>query len=208
MLTCIERARKGAALLDSVEPNWYNRIELATFAIASCINCVLAQLFSSWGTGLTQLRMQNDTDSILEHGFDHGGDHGYASNDLDPATGLSNKEALQQAWLAEIYQRRLHKQIEVEAYLLWEAAGRPQDDGQYFWQQAQDKLTNQTWTVTSGGLATEGEGNVNEVIATALTYAHKNDILLANVVTVAGPDYAVVVRDTLSELKRCGLWGN
>ena len=206
MLTCIERARKGAALLDSVEPNWHNRINLASFAIASCINCVLAQLFHSWGTGLTQLRMQNDTDSILEHGFDHGGC--YASDLIDPATGLANKEALQQAWLAEIYQRRLHKQIEVEAYLLWEAAGRPQDDGQYFWQQAQDKLTNNKWVVISGELSIEGEGTVNDVVATALAYANKNNILLANVVTVAGPDYLLTIRDTLSELKRCGLWGN
>ena len=49
------RVERGAALLDAEEPGWAPRIDVPTLDISDGEHCVLAQLYPSFGDGLTEL---------------------------------------------------------------------------------------------------------------------------------------------------------
>lgn len=55
-------AEKGAALLDEVNPEWWERINLQTLQMNSFINCVLGQLYGDYHEGSKKLRLNEDDD--------------------------------------------------------------------------------------------------------------------------------------------------
>lgn len=50
-----ENARRGAALMDSVDPEWRRKINLAKLELSSCARCVLGQVFGDYEAGVDNL---------------------------------------------------------------------------------------------------------------------------------------------------------
>lgn len=70
-----ENVTRGAALLDSVAPNWHYQVDRELLSMTSCTHCVLGQLFepayqASEGEAFTT--WANGTDERLLNGFDIG----------------------------------------------------------------------------------------------------------------------------------------
>lgn len=59
----------GVELLDREEPGWALNVNLDRLGMASCRNCVLGQVFGSYGAGIAQLRLNG---SGHMYGFDNG----------------------------------------------------------------------------------------------------------------------------------------
>lgn len=47
-----ERARKGAAWLDEVEPNWDQQIDVDELLLESCCRCVMGQIYGTFNHGI------------------------------------------------------------------------------------------------------------------------------------------------------------
>lgn len=73
MDTVTNRVKRGTTLLDCHIPDWPERIDLAELDLFSCSECMLGQLFGSYGSGLTALDIRthglDDTEAI-RHGFE------------------------------------------------------------------------------------------------------------------------------------------
>ncbi len=64
-----ERAANGAALLDKVEPGWFEKIDAASLDIGSFTKCVLGQVYGGYADGMNKLRASEHFDSGEIHGF-------------------------------------------------------------------------------------------------------------------------------------------
>ena len=53
----LQRARRGAAYLDGVDPGWHGRIDLVSLELASGTSCVLGQLHGEFRRGLSRARL-------------------------------------------------------------------------------------------------------------------------------------------------------
>lgn len=70
--------RKGIALLDAIGPHgWRNRIVLSRLNLADGENCVLGQVYGSYGTGLFTVFRDYDllSERSAQHGFTPGWDN-------------------------------------------------------------------------------------------------------------------------------------
>lgn len=65
------RVAAGAALLDSEQPGWDQRVTLDTLEISSCTSCVLGQLYGNVSTGYGVFGI--DDDAVDQFGFDQQG---------------------------------------------------------------------------------------------------------------------------------------
>jgi hypothetical protein len=66
------RVERGAALLDAQSPGWEKKIDPGTLDISSIDNCVLGQVYGSYGNGLRVLGGEKETVPIgfsINHGF-------------------------------------------------------------------------------------------------------------------------------------------
>lgn len=100
MIDVIERAARGAALLDEVNPGWHGRINLETLDVKYDTRCVLTQLYGNYGEGLGRLDLDLAV-SRASYGF---------TILADDAT-LDEREnvlwpALTRAWQDEVLRRR------------------------------------------------------------------------------------------------------
>ncbi len=88
-----ERVERGAAFLDEHEPRWWKRIDEERLRLRSDCNCVLGQLYGSYGDFVMETELGFSWSE--EHGFDRssGGDV------LDYCT-------LDTLWLEAIAQRK------------------------------------------------------------------------------------------------------
>lgn len=89
----LERVQRGARLLDEKVPEWFNKIDIETLNIASCLKCVLGQLFGYFSDeSLNRLGLTLYSHDDIEHGF--------LSQD-----GFNKTITL--LWIEEIKQRRM-----------------------------------------------------------------------------------------------------
>lgn len=91
------------------------------------------------------------------------------------------------------------------AYHLWETAGRPYGQDREFWLKAEQQLTEQSWKVECGQFACQGFGVLTDVIKCALVSA-KQEGKLAAVVTITSESGEVLIFDTITQLKKHGLY--
>jgi hypothetical protein len=91
MTTASERVTRGARVLDEVCPGWVKRIDLAVLDIASCLDCVLGQLYGTFDDGA--MVVEDFSVGLARLGF-------------DVEIGTHDVAALNQAWRAEIARRR------------------------------------------------------------------------------------------------------
>lgn len=68
MATVAERVDKGIRLLDENAPGWRKSINLDALHLGSLENCVLAQVYGTFGNGLTTLDIHGDP--ARDCGFD------------------------------------------------------------------------------------------------------------------------------------------
>lgn len=105
-----ERAERGAALLDTVRPYWYESISIGALDISDCRTCVLGQVYGDYAAGLKELFP--DASSFRSTASD--GDelsanttsdyYGYSMFDVSMMRG--HWEKLTQAWRDIIAERR------------------------------------------------------------------------------------------------------
>jgi hypothetical protein len=90
-----DRVRRGAALLDEVQPGWWREIDTARLAMVTCDRCILGQLYGEFGTGwrvvLSPVRRDWPCNAA---------DHGFTL--YDPRESFAD---LTDAWRAEIARR-------------------------------------------------------------------------------------------------------
>lgn len=99
--TAVERVARGVALLDAVDPGWFNRIHLPTLELWNCHRCVLGQLRGEYWDGAEWLfkRRYYETGALASaHGFYLV----YAESDDDGF----NYHRLTEAWLEVIAARQ------------------------------------------------------------------------------------------------------
>src|SRR5690625_6974131 len=70
MSTIANRVKKGAELLDTAQPNWYEQIELSQLDLSSCRKCILGQMFGDFSDGAEVLFKDELSSSIDKCGFD------------------------------------------------------------------------------------------------------------------------------------------
>jgi hypothetical protein len=99
-----DRASRGAAYLDDVDPGWHERIDLEELALASGEACVLGQLHGDFRFGLGRSRLVNFTSapkaslSPVAYGF-------FAHEHPNDANQAREYELLDSAWMEEIQKR-------------------------------------------------------------------------------------------------------
>jgi len=106
------RVQRGAALLDNVHPEWWQRIDLQQLRMQTCKSCALGQLYGSFEAGLDVLRLDLRRADESFEGFDDGDgavacgfvisavDYVSCRDDVDPYA------PLQEAWTDLILARR------------------------------------------------------------------------------------------------------
>ena len=92
-----ERVAKGAALLDEMEPGWYQKIDLVTLNLRNCFSCVIGQVYGEY-TENTLRSLDLDFSSDADFGFN------IIYSDEDEAN--SCYYTLTSLWENEILQRR------------------------------------------------------------------------------------------------------
>lgn len=92
-MTSAERVAAGAAWLDDHDPDWYDRIDLDTLALADCGLCVLGQAFGDYWVGLVDIDLNNWTADQF----------GFRASRNDPG----EYAELDEHWAREITSRRL-----------------------------------------------------------------------------------------------------
>jgi hypothetical protein len=98
----LERAERGAALLDQLQPGWRDQIDVASLALNDCAACVLGQLYGSYQAAFTarvelgDLAFNDDGPDVAEYGFNR------YIDDEDEVEGIApwhpEWHALNQAW--------------------------------------------------------------------------------------------------------------
>lgn len=68
MTTLQTRVRKGARLLDKESPGWIDKINLKKLNVDSMDNCILAQIYGGFVTGIDTLKLKYNAPS--DYGFD------------------------------------------------------------------------------------------------------------------------------------------
>lgn len=63
-----ERVARGVALLDSVEPGWFHRINVDALDVSQYDRCVLGQLYRDYSFGIKALGIL-PREQAAEHGF-------------------------------------------------------------------------------------------------------------------------------------------
>lgn len=72
-----DRARRGADYLDDVDPSWVGGVNPHTLDLGHEYQCVLGQLYKSYGTGLDALGLVCNSSSPVILGFaDEGNQYG------------------------------------------------------------------------------------------------------------------------------------
>src|SRR5205823_6207734 len=56
----------GSQLLDKIEPGWASKINLSSLSLPTQCNCILGQIYGSYGEGLKKVNLYS------------GGDHGFS----------------------------------------------------------------------------------------------------------------------------------
>ena len=80
--TYLNRARKGAKLLDKVAPGWEKKIKPGVLDLANGCNCILGQVYGDYSTGLTVSSIREIEEDCLapsarfSYGFSAEGDGG------------------------------------------------------------------------------------------------------------------------------------
>jgi hypothetical protein len=92
-----ERVRRGAELLDSTGLPWANHVQRSDLDLGSHENCVLGQLWGSFGLGVFFLNMLYG--GALDHAGTVAGGFKGMEAEVDELTG---------AWREEITSRRVH----------------------------------------------------------------------------------------------------
>lgn len=99
-----ERVQAGATWLDANVPDWLDRINPATLDLASCITCVLGQLFGNYWDAPIAPACSYVPDV---QGTDRAADHGFTVYyDWDASGDADNFAELNEAWRALIADRR------------------------------------------------------------------------------------------------------
>lgn len=112
------RIEAGAALLDSVKPNWFSALRHRELDINSFSNCVLCHVFSNYWDGLEFLGIRDPEDArAAEYGFyPHSEDESYMEDievwDTDSLHRAARElaEAKTQYWI-EVANRRMLESI-------------------------------------------------------------------------------------------------
>lgn len=92
----IERARRGAELLDRKMPDWANRIDLDNLDMGSCTSCVIGQALGCFGPAAVEglgLDWYSHDDAW----------HGFTGGPISESVPYGDLEA---AWAAEVRRRR------------------------------------------------------------------------------------------------------
>lgn len=75
MSVIAENVARGVALLDSKVPDWRSKIDERELCMADMFNCILGQVFGSFGAGLKSLHGVNiSTHEAWQFGVAHGFD--------------------------------------------------------------------------------------------------------------------------------------
>lgn len=88
MREIVTAVKRGAALLDEANPEWFRSISVADLHIQSDISCILAQLYGDYLTGLHAL------------GIDHGSPYGFV-------VGHAYTEHAEDLWRQAIVRRKV-----------------------------------------------------------------------------------------------------
>lgn len=110
-----ERAARGAALLDTVRPQWYANVETSELDMTNAAYCVLGQVYGDYQTGMSKLfpRPAGVSDNVDSRRFKQASDtHGFSAYDQGyhplgfiTRIGAPHWEALRVAWCHEIAAR-------------------------------------------------------------------------------------------------------
>lgn len=109
-----ERVARGVALLDSVEPGWFHRVDVDALNVASSKYCVLGQLFRDYSLGAKALGL--DQDGAAEHGFQVTMFKGPWGFEETVRNSLNEYPALAQEWrrVIEILRQKTATEVTVE----------------------------------------------------------------------------------------------
>lgn len=66
------KVRKGADVLDDINPGWFNEVNVKELEMASCERCILGQIFESYGCGMSNITSEGLDPHVM--GFDVCGD--------------------------------------------------------------------------------------------------------------------------------------
>ena len=89
------RVQKGAALLDTMKPGWYERINIDKLDIKCQKNCILGQVYGDFRTGCIELFLRNSNlDGVASLGFS-----------VTAAESSLNWEISRQKWIDVMYFR-------------------------------------------------------------------------------------------------------
>lgn len=124
--TATECVRRGATMLDAMDPYWHERLSVGVLDIASDRHCVLGQLYGHFTRGVLALFGTLYADSDY-HGFSAFSAKDGGWGDVDEYQAWDD---LRHAWRDEITRRRLCATSRVAPpYFTDAVAGRPIDHG-------------------------------------------------------------------------------
>ncbi len=104
LASACQRAARGAAYLDRVDPGWYRHVDLDRLELADGARCVLGQCYGAFFLGLTRAGMLNLSSAPL--GSLSPVDYGFLCvQGVDEATQAHDYVLLNRAWRREIQQR-------------------------------------------------------------------------------------------------------
>src|SRR6266566_2604542 len=86
----------GSQLLDKIEPGWASKINLSSLSLPTQCNCILGQIYGSYGKGLEKVHLY------------YGSDHGFSTKITNQDTIESRAKQyfiLQEMWVHEILKR-------------------------------------------------------------------------------------------------------
>lgn len=101
------RAERGAALLDTARPYWYESISVGALDVADCRTCVLGQVYGDYASGRAALfpDPSNYMSTSAEVSVDTTSDY-YGFSMFDVSVFVSQWDTLTQAWRDIISERR------------------------------------------------------------------------------------------------------
>lgn len=109
-----KRVKRGAEMLDEYGPEkWWDKIDVDTLSIMCPANCVLGQVYGSYGRGLKKLRLKNVSVAPTKQGL----------NTFSPYW-PEQSFMLRDAWIEEVKRRRKLDDAEEMAEEALEESGR------------------------------------------------------------------------------------
>jgi hypothetical protein len=88
--TFAERVKRGAALLDEVNPDWYRTVAVHRLVMSDCHRCMLGQLFNSYQQGCLMLQFRGDQAKAYGFVAEDGYEYNDAEHELYGKTQLLN----------------------------------------------------------------------------------------------------------------------